>query len=138
MTPHTHHHNPLTAWITATPLRAIPHTFAVLEPLLQLPPHDREPLLDTLAAWLNHAGTHSQLAHRLGCPRTSVTARLNRIDQLTGRTRKSPQHIAELWVAVEALRVFGNDPDILLQLLRHRLSDALAPETSDPYQGPIT
>ncbi|GAB4583657.1 PucR family transcriptional regulator [Nocardia sp. IFM 10818] len=79
----------------------------VLGPVLALPAHDRETLLDTLRAWFAHDGEVSAIAAAQFCHRNTVRLRLNRVATLTGRRLTSPRSATEIQLALEAHRIFG-------------------------------
>ena len=51
----------------------------VLGALNDLPEHDRDVLLDTLEAWLDHGGSIDQIAHHMFCYPNTVWQRLRRL-----------------------------------------------------------
>ncbi len=75
----------------------------VLGAVLGLPPEDRAPLLDTLNAYLDHAGSAERAAEVLYCHPNTVRYRLRRVQELTGRSLSDPHGIAELAAAAYAL-----------------------------------
>jgi hypothetical protein len=77
----------------------------VLGGLLQLEPGDRAVLLETLAVWLDCEGSAGRAAGRLYCHRNTVFNRLRRLEQLTSRSLSYPRDLAEVILAVEALRL---------------------------------
>ncbi|WP_269821632.1 PucR family transcriptional regulator [Nocardia yamanashiensis] len=76
----------------------------VLGPLLALPEHDRDSLLDTMTAWFASDGEVAAVAETLFCHRNTVRFRLNRIADLTGRRCTAPAESAELYLALQAYR----------------------------------
>jgi len=74
----------------------------ILAPLLERP--DRDLLIETLAAWLE-TGSTSEVAARVYCHRNTVRNRLDKIEQLTGRSLERPGDTAALYAAVQALRL---------------------------------
>ncbi len=76
----------------------------VLGAVLELSPEDRGTLLDTLSAYLDHAGSAKRAAEVLYCHPNTVRYRLRRLQSLTGRSLSDPQGIAELATAAYALR----------------------------------
>lgn len=85
-------------------------THSVLGPLLALPEHDREALLDTIRAWFTHEGEVSAVAAALFCHRNTVRFRLNRVAELTGRRLSAPHAATEVHLALEAHRLLGDTP----------------------------
>jgi DNA-binding PucR family transcriptional regulator len=74
----------------------------VLGGLEDLPPDDRDLLLDTLAAWSTHNGSASETAVHLYCHPNTVRYRLRRLEERTGRSLTDPRAVAELVLALEA------------------------------------
>jgi DNA-binding PucR family transcriptional regulator len=81
---------------------------AVLGRVLALPAHDRDLLLDTLAAWYETGGNVNRSADRLYCHRNTVRYRLNRLSALTGRPPTEPYAAAETAIALQAYRLHGS------------------------------
>jgi DNA-binding PucR family transcriptional regulator len=79
----------------------------VLGPILALPARERDNYLDTLAAWYECGGSTTCAATELHYHRNTVHYRLRRIQELTGRSLSAPTDIAQLYVALEALRLNG-------------------------------
>lgn len=77
----------------------------VLGAVLGLPSEDRTTLLDTLNAYLDHAGSAERAAGALYCHPNTVRYRLRRLQELTGRSLSDPHGIAELATAAYALRL---------------------------------
>ncbi|MET9603655.1 helix-turn-helix domain-containing protein [Streptomyces sp. NPDC006512] len=75
----------------------------VLGPVLALPPEDCRVLLTTLGTWLTCRGSTTYAAQRLYCHRNTVSNRLRRLEQLTGRTLSDPAHVVELALAHAAV-----------------------------------
>ncbi|WP_371680160.1 helix-turn-helix domain-containing protein [Streptomyces sp. NBC_01276] len=75
----------------------------VLGPVLALPPEDARVLLDTLGTWLACRGSTTYAAQRLYCHRNTVSNRLRRLEQLTGRALSDPAHVVELALAHAAV-----------------------------------
>ncbi|MFJ3516133.1 PucR family transcriptional regulator [Streptomyces sp. NPDC090131] len=75
----------------------------VLGPVLALPAEDRRTLLTTLGTWLNCQGSTTYAAQRLYCHRNTVSNRLRRLEQLTGRSLSDPRHVVELALAHSAV-----------------------------------
>ncbi|MER7394950.1 helix-turn-helix domain-containing protein [Streptomyces sp. NPDC000151] len=76
----------------------------VLGPVLGLPSEERAVLLGTLQAWLDHDGSAERAAERLYVHANTVRYRLRRLQELTGRSLTQPRAIADLVVAMEAVR----------------------------------
>lgn len=75
----------------------------VLGPVLALPAEDRRTLLTTLGTWLSCQGSTTYAAQRLYCHRNTVSNRLRRLEQLTGRSLSDPRHVVELALAHAAV-----------------------------------
>ncbi|MEU3063568.1 helix-turn-helix domain-containing protein [Streptomyces subrutilus] len=75
----------------------------VLGPVLALPAEDRRVLLETLGTWLACRGSTTYAAQRLYCHRNTVSNRLRRLEQLTGRVLTDPRHVVELALAHAAV-----------------------------------
>ncbi|MFD3676396.1 PucR family transcriptional regulator [Streptomyces sp. NPDC058613] len=75
----------------------------VLGPVLALPAEDRRVLLTTLGTWLACRGSTTHAAQRLYCHRNTVSNRLRRLEQLTGRALSDPAHVVELALAHAAV-----------------------------------
>ncbi|MFE2309738.1 helix-turn-helix domain-containing protein, partial [Streptomyces sp. NPDC059411] len=91
------------ALIAAEPELADRLRRVVLGPVLALPPQDRRVLLTTLGTWLTCQGSTTYAAQRLYCHRNTVSNRLRRLEQLTGRTLSDPAHVVELALAHAAV-----------------------------------
>jgi hypothetical protein len=78
---------------------------AVLRPILDLEPHDRETLLTTLTRWLDCDGSVARTAAALYCHRNTVFNRVRRIESLTGRSLDRPREALELALALDAYRI---------------------------------
>jgi PucR C-terminal helix-turn-helix domain/GGDEF-like domain len=76
----------------------------VLGGLDDLPPDDREVLLETLAVWSTHHGSATETGEHLYCHPNTVRHRLRRIEERTGRSLNDPHSLAELLLALEASR----------------------------------
>lgn len=84
----------------------------VLGPVLALAAEDRRVLLTTLGTWLSCRGSTTYAAQRLYCHRNTVSNRLRRLEQLTGRSLADPAHVVELALAHAAVtqRPAGSPP----------------------------
>jgi DNA-binding PucR family transcriptional regulator len=76
---------------------------AVLGPLAT-PSTENAALLTTLDAFHRHHGQMTVIAGELRVHRNTVTRRLRRVEELTGRSPSTPRGRFELWMAVEVLR----------------------------------
>lgn len=97
--------SPLAALMAREPEEGRRLAYEVLGPVLEMPPDDRAVLLDTLNAYLDHAGSAEGAAEVLYCHPNTVRYRLRRLHELTGRSLSDPYHVAELASAAYALRV---------------------------------
>ncbi|HWB35305.1 MAG TPA: helix-turn-helix domain-containing protein [Rugosimonospora sp.] len=77
----------------------------VLGAVLELPDEDRGVMLDTLTAYLDHAGSTERAAEVLHCHPNTVRYRLRRLHELTGRSLSDPHQAAELAAAAYAIRL---------------------------------
>jgi hypothetical protein len=77
----------------------------VLQGVLTLPVHEREVLLETLAAWFEGAGSAREAGARLQVHPNTVRYRIRRVQELTARDLTDPRSVAELYAALEAVRL---------------------------------
>ncbi|MER6566233.1 helix-turn-helix domain-containing protein [Streptomyces sp. NPDC001093] len=98
---------PVSLLAAASPDMAQEVARAVLGPLLALPPREQATLLETLHAWFACGGSTTAAAGRLHCHRNTVLYRLHRIAELTGRRTTDAGSAAELYIALEAVRLSG-------------------------------
>jgi hypothetical protein len=77
----------------------------VFGPLLALPHQEQHMLFDTLEAWYAAGGSTTAAASRLYCHRNTVLYRLRRVEELTNRAFTNPVAAAELYVALQAVRL---------------------------------
>ncbi|MFF3427811.1 helix-turn-helix domain-containing protein [Streptomyces sp. NPDC002602] len=87
----------------------------VLGPVLALAPEDRRVLLTTLGTWLTCQGSTTYAAQRLYCHRNTVSNRLRRLEQLTGRSLSDPAHVVELALAHAAVIRHASAEKIVFQ-----------------------
>jgi hypothetical protein len=97
--------SPLAALVACEPGEGRRLAGEVLGAVLELPTEDRAILLDTLSAYLDHAGSAERTAKVLHCHPNTVRYRLRRLHELTGRSLSNPHDIAELTGAAYALRL---------------------------------
>ncbi|MFC9929815.1 PucR family transcriptional regulator [Streptomyces sp. NPDC127190] len=83
---------------------------AVFARVLELPPEESGRLLETLDHWYAAGGSAADAARRLYCHRNTVRYRLRRLEELTGRCLRDPRAVADLAVALEALRLLPPEP----------------------------
>lgn len=80
---------------------------AVLAPVLAMAEEDRAVMVDTARAWLAAGGSTSTAARDLHVHRNTVRYRIRRLEEVTGRDLARPVDAAELYVALECLRILG-------------------------------
>ncbi|WP_236715852.1 PucR family transcriptional regulator [Mycolicibacterium phlei] len=97
--------SPLNALLARAPGEATRLMREVFGRLTALPDDDREMLLETLSAYFAHGGSAEAAAKALHCHANTVRYRLRRLHELTGRTLTSPQSIAEVIMAMYAMRM---------------------------------
>jgi hypothetical protein len=95
--------SPLAALMVCEPAEGHRLADEVLGPVLGLPPEDRTMLLETLSAYLDHAGSAERAAEVLYCHPNTVRYRLRRLQEMTGRSLSEPRSVAELAAAAYAL-----------------------------------
>lgn len=98
---------PLAVLLASTPEQARALVDAVLAPVLDLAPDDRAVVLDTARAWLEAGGSTSTAAKALHVHRNTVRYRIRRLEEVTGRDLARPVDAAELYVALECVRILG-------------------------------
>lgn len=103
--------HPLAVLLAGVPDQALALTGAVLGPVLELPGDDRAVLLETARTWLAAEGSSSVAAQRLHVHRNTVRYRLRRLEELTGRDLAKPLDAAEVFVALECVRILGLDTE---------------------------
>ncbi len=79
----------------------------VLEPVLALDAEARTLLLETLRVFFAAGGSAAEAAKTLFCHRNTVRNRLQRVEELTGRSLEDPRGLAELFLASEAVSLLG-------------------------------
>jgi hypothetical protein len=95
----------LATLVASAPDEAAALAERVLAPVLQLPRNDRVPLLETLHAWFQAGGSPAGAAEALHVHPNTVRYRLHRLERLTGRPLSDPRTVAEVYAALEALRI---------------------------------
>lgn len=103
---------PLGILAAADPESSIRIARVVLGPVLDLPADERDTLLGTLDGWLDALGSANEAGRTLYVHPNTVRHRLRRIEQHTGRSLDDPRAVAELAVALQAVRLF---PDLVGQ-----------------------
>ena len=95
---------------------------AQLQPLLELPLRRRQPLIETLAAWVRRSGSTTEVARDLHVSVRTVRHRLARLRELLGGLVDDPDQRFEL--------------DLALRAVDHRDAGAIAPqEAQAPRRG---
>lgn len=97
--------SPLAALIAYDPDEGRRLAEEVLGAVVDLPPEDRDALLDTLHAFLHNGGSADRAGRVLHCHPNTVRYRLNRVRELTGRSLSDPLALAELATAAQAVRL---------------------------------
>ncbi len=99
--------HPLAVLLASGPEPARALVDAVLAPVLALPADDRAVILDTARTWLAEGGSTSLAARQLHVHRNTVRYRIRRLEEVTGRDLAKPVDAAELYVALECVRILG-------------------------------
>ncbi len=99
--------DPLAMLLASSPEQARGLAEAVLAPVLALSADDREVLMGTARAWLACGGSTSTAARELHVHRNTVRYRIRRLEEVTGRDLARPVDAAQLYVALECLRILG-------------------------------
>ncbi|MBB4910821.1 PucR family transcriptional regulator [Actinophytocola algeriensis] len=98
---------PVSTLVAGAPKLARELARDVLTDLLALPAAERDVLLATLRAWFTEHGSARDAAERLFVHPNTVRYRIRRVQELTGRDLGDPRGIAELYLAVESVRLGG-------------------------------
>jgi hypothetical protein len=96
---------PVAVVLATAPDAAAALARAVLGPVLALPAAERDLLLETARIWFAEDGATSAAAARLHLHRNTVRYRLRRLEELTGHSLARPTGVAEVHLALEAVRV---------------------------------
>ncbi|MFB9766761.1 PucR family transcriptional regulator [Nocardioides kongjuensis] len=99
--------DPLAVLLAASPDQARVLVDAVLAPVMALPEDDRAVVFATARAWLAAGGSTSTAARELHVHRNTVRYRIRRLEEITGRDLARPVDAAELYVALECVRILG-------------------------------
>lgn len=99
--------DPLGVLLASSPEQARSLVDAVLAPVLAMSVEDRQVVIDTARAWLAAGGSTSTAARALHVHRNTVRYRVRRLEEVTGRDLARPVDAAELYVALECLRILG-------------------------------
>jgi hypothetical protein len=96
---------PLANLLAAAPVQAADHARALLAGVLHGPSSEREVLLSTLRAWYDGRGVAKEVGRQLFLHPNTIRYRLRRVQELTGLDLTNPRDVAELYVALEAVRL---------------------------------
>jgi hypothetical protein len=99
--------HPLAVLLAAAPDQAAALATSVLGPVLALAGDDRGVLLATARTWLTADGSTSVAAEQLHLHRNSVRYRLRRLEELTGHDLAKPVDAAQVFLALECVRILG-------------------------------
>jgi hypothetical protein len=102
---HIYGSSPIALLAAASPSTAAEVARSVFGRLRTLPEPEQAVLLETLETWFGAGGSTARAAERLHCHRNTVLYRLNRIADLTGRRIAEPGAAAQLYIALQALRL---------------------------------
>ncbi|MFR9797891.1 PucR family transcriptional regulator [Streptomyces sp. MS06] len=102
--------SPVRLMVVSAPDSAEHAVRQVLSPVLELPAHERDILLQTLAQWFASGGSAAETANRMYCHRNTVAYRLRRVQELTGRSPADPVGASEIHLALEAHRLLAGLP----------------------------
>lgn len=105
--------SPLNLLVAAAPDAARDSARSVLGALLDQPVERRTSILETFDAWVEAGGSTQETAATLHCHRNTIRYRLDRLEELTGRSLTDPRDVAEL---VAAARVWS-------QMLRREIDE---------------
>jgi len=97
--------HPLDILLAGSPEAARRLRDAVLGQVVALRPADVETLLTTFETWVDEGASAAAAGVVLHCHRNSVRYRLHRLETLTGRRLRVPEHASELLTAVRAHRL---------------------------------
>lgn len=100
---------PVATLVAAAPDAAAAIARNVLGPILELPPHDRDTLLDTFEAWLQCRGSLTETGARVYCHPNTVRYRLRKLAEHSGRALDDPAATGELNAALQAWRLIGDE-----------------------------
>jgi hypothetical protein len=96
---------PVAALVAGSPALAGELAQELFSRLLSLPQAEKEILLSTLEAWYTEGGSAKNAGKILYVHPNTVRYRMRRIEELTGRDLDRPQSIAELYLALQAVRL---------------------------------
>jgi hypothetical protein len=96
---------PVATMVAGAPALAAELAHELLSGVLALPPAEREILLRTLEAWYEQDGSAKNAGKTLYVHPNTVRYRIRRIEDLTGRDLNRPVCVAELYLALQAVRL---------------------------------
>jgi hypothetical protein len=96
---------PVAALVAGAPALAGELAHELLAGVLALPPVEQEILLTTLEAWYAEGGSAKNAGKHLYVHPNTVRYRIRRIEDLTGRDLDHPRCVAELYMALQAVRL---------------------------------
>ncbi|WP_433709247.1 PucR family transcriptional regulator [Nocardia sp. CA-084685] len=96
---------PLALLLVRLPDAAHSAAAQILGPVIHLPEAERTALLQTLNVWFECKGSTVAAAQQMHYHRNTVLYRLRKIRDLTGRDCDDPAQAAELYVALQAIRL---------------------------------
>ncbi|MEU8582074.1 PucR family transcriptional regulator [Streptomyces sp. L500] len=102
--------SPVSLLVAASPEEAGRIARTVFAGVLKLPAAECARLLETLEQWFAAGGSAAEAAKPLYCHRNTVRYRLRRVEELTGRSLRDPRAVADLAVALGALRLLPDGP----------------------------
>ena len=100
---------PLAVLAAGNPEAARQVARSVLGEILALPPVERDTFLETIRAWLDALGSARDAGRVIFVHPNTVRHRLRRVEQYTGRDLDNPRDVAEIAIALQAVRLF---PDL--------------------------
>ncbi|GGO00109.1 PucR family transcriptional regulator [Nocardia rhizosphaerihabitans] len=98
---------PLALLLVRLPDAAHSAAAQILGPLMRLPEGERTALLQTLNVWFECKGSTVAAARQMHYHRNTVLYRLRKLRDLTGRDCDDPVQAAELYIALQAIRLLG-------------------------------
>ncbi|NEC06380.1 helix-turn-helix domain-containing protein [Streptomyces sp. SID7909] len=98
--------DPIASLVAASGRDARALTGVLLRPLEALPPHERDRLIETAAAWFEAAGSAEAAAQALYCHRNTVRYRLRQLEELIDLPLRDPRNAARLQLALHTVRQY--------------------------------
>lgn len=94
--------------LAAAPELSLHLSRMLLEPLMAVAPGQRDRLLNTVRAYVASEGTIADIADKLRYHRNTVLNHLQQFEQITGKSLRAPQDLADVVLALEALDLLGS------------------------------